>query len=489
MSKDALPDDVFQPPIMWPGWIAEQFVNRDLAYYREGVLYLESGQRFFLHKEGHSGNAVQGQDFVSFIDHIFVHNLLTFVDNLLTCFPDESVMYGETLCNEHGERIVTVFHGRKNTTRLIVEISGWGYAPHSDITEVLREMRDFYRWGQVGTPPTSGACGQLWFKKGFKELHGQEWFQHRHKRPNGTCVSDIRAHQIGARNDLFVSPTEVVLEFLEIDEKNAHAAAAALLPTGPEYKILCGEVEGFATYFVECEVTIHESFGNIGPFPFRVADGHGTRVVYPTVPATYNTWLWKEECEASEQRGCTVKRYDGWGWKTLTDDFAYIVQFIEWLRDNAPSEHIAKKVKHALVAGFGRFGLPEWKFVLTDEETDIHTASIGIGAMDWCVKRLEDTHPTSMPHWFAYILMRCRLALYLEMIKHAEEELLASDTDAFYVRRTAIQYPGPNDPVHTGDWRVKLLHGNPERKTFPVARHLNALEKVKNPGKKQKNML
>lgn len=487
------PDDIFRPPLQWPRWIADQYTDRTLAYYREGVLYLEGGQSIGL-VSGLGPSTVV--DFVHFVDSIFAHNLLTFTDDLLTCFPAESVMYGDVLCNERGDRIVTIFRGKKNTQRIVVKIAGWGYVPlytglfrygqeKYTLKEVFQQMREFYRYGQVGTPPTAGACGQEWFKRGFKDLYGVEWFAHRHKRPNGTCVSDIRQHQIGARNDLFVSPTEIVLEFLEIDEKNAHAAAAALLPTGPEFRVIHGEVVPFATYFVECEVTVHEHLGHIGPFPVRVVFGNDSRISYPTIPGTYNAWLWKEEAEATEQRGCTVVRKNGWGWKELTNDFAYIVKFIEWLRDNAPNELIARKVKHALVAGFGRFGLPEWKFLLTDEETDIHTAIGEAEALEWCVKRIEDTRPTSMPHWWAYILMRCRLALYLEMMKH--DEVLASDTDAFYVRSSKIVYPGNTDIVKTGDWRVKLLHGNPEQKTFPVARHLNALEKIKNPGKKRKD--
>src|SRR6185312_11928884 len=106
-------------------------------------------------------------------------------------------------------------------------------------------------------------------------------------------------------------------------------------------------------------------------------------------------------------------------------------------------------------------------------------------AYDWFVRSERDYRPATMPHWFNYTLMQCRLSL-TKMAKYwAEREMLvATNTDAVLLKPEAdvSEYPDKGSPMPVGAWGKRTLHNV----TVPAKRHLISDEKVTRPGAPKK---
>lgn len=482
-------EDIYEAALLWPRYIEKKWASRLLAAYAlPGTLVSEDGQK----------HPCDG--FTDFIITLFDKNMLTFVDDLAT-FPylQECLARGAYIpCTEMGKPIAIRMKGPRNTTRWIVNASAWD----GDLSQRKDETREEHMarvvaWMQlirevmgyvgVGTQTTPGATGQALMRRAWKEAYGEEgWRGHRHQRPPKIACHQIETTTSGARSDTIEMGTSFELAW-EVDRKNAYGKCLEQLPSGPTYRIFKGRTDGWASYYVRCRVTITEQLV-LGPFPVRVRDetrgGKGSKPVFPTAPGEYITWLWKEEIEKARAEGCLVETFEGWGWQEFTNDFQPFVNFMTRLRDEAPP-HIAPYIKKFLVAAIGRFGMPSGLYIMVPEDQagpdDVAICDKAGIMLDWFAHWIPDKHPMTMPHWFSFILMQCRLALYEMALPYAEsEQLIATNTDAVIVKAEAdvSSWPDRDQPIATGQWRKRLLH----EVVVPAARHLESVEKWVTPG-------
>lgn len=455
-------------PLLWPRFIEKNFPTRTLAFFRDDTLTLEDGRVFHV------------SDWDTYYSLVFTENLLTFCSKIAQ-FPylAELVSLGSVLCHQHGKPIAARLKGARNTTRWLVESSGWDYVTVGP--QMLAELRETYQHCDVGTPTTPGALGQALMRKTWKELYANDWKSHRHKVPPAIACEEMAAHRTGARSEVTDQKSMFSTAF-ELDQKNAYAHAFQKQPTGNCFRILCGAVSGMVTYFVACVVTIVKTL-TLGPFPVRDEQGE---VSYPRAPGVYSTWLFKEEVEDAESVGCLVKKGKGWGWKQWTEEPGNWVRLMSHLRDSAPSEMVATHIKRAIVAGIGRHGIPAETYQLVPGThrgpRDVPVSVAGV-AYDWWIHAEVDFTPSTLPHWFYYTLMQCRRALYHFSLPFAEQEqFLASNTDAIIVKNTAHveNYVEKLQGIRaaTGQWRKTVLYDA----RMPQKRHLYSKYKTVTPG-------
>ncbi len=456
-------------PILYPAYIEEQFRERNLAYYADNSITTEQGIVYTI------------PDFSTLLTTIFEHNLLTFMLQLPT-FPyiEQVIQYGgKVLCSEDGKPLGIRIKGGKNTARWIVSASGWGCDRLS--VEWLQLLRQVYQTAQVGTPATPGALGQAMFRQSFKQSHGDNWRQHRHRRPSGPIANKIREESSGARSEVFQLGVVFDVAY-ENDQHNGYGAAlAAPQPTGKTFSITGKVAQNYPFYFVKCEVMIHHDMV-IGPFPVRVGDKRNRHPVFPCDRGVYVTWLWNREIETTRREGCSVKIISGFAWREATYDFAPFVEAVAQLRDTAPHE-VRPFLKLALVAAVGRLGMPSERYSLVAGRDrivgDTPVCDAGI-AYDWWIHQEHDSYPQSMPHMFSHTLMLCRLSLF-EMAKRCMQQelnVIATNTDAVITEKRDATLQVKGEHVETGEWTALELHNV----IVKANRHLDSDEKSVHPG-------
>jgi hypothetical protein len=473
MSED------FQMPLLWPRYIEKKQQQRTLAYFKNFLLVTEHGLR------------IEVLDLETFKNQLFAHNLLVSVESVpLFPFLEEALgkEHVKTHCTEEGIAIGIVFTGQRRSTRWVVSSKSWGYQFVS--SDMLAEIRATFTHCQVGTANTAGALGQKLMREAWKREYGlpqyeagecinEGWKGHRHQRPNKMACDCLQAHQTGARSDTFDTINEFDIAF-EIDRKNAYAAAFLEQPTGHCFRITSGPSPAMLKYFVRCTIEIKERLV-LGPFPIRIKDGKNDRPVYPTQPGIYETWGWNDEVTLARSKGCMVVCHEGYGWYEVSRDMECWVRLMSWLRETAPTREVEQHIKHAIVAGIGRFGMGDTRYeLIAEEQVDLEKDKLAEGenalAYGWFVHATVEERPMTMPHWFSHTLMQCRIALYKEMLPYAErEQLIATNTDAGIVRADAdiSAYPQKGTPgIQTGVFSVKTLLNV----TTPAARHLEAID-------------
>lgn len=433
----------FEPPLLWPRYIEKKWRQRTLAYFQGGEIVTESHQ------------GIVCPDINILVYTIFDLNLLTFIDSFaLFPFTDELLDIGTVLCTESGQPIAATIKGARNSTRWVIQAKSWGFAGVGP--KMLETLRAVYRHCGVGTPNTLGALGQTLMRKAYKDAYGELWKYYRHKRPPGVACADISEHSSGARRER--TSDDQVSYGWEIDEKNGYLANIGRLPTGDCYRVFDSAESGvYLVYFVRCKVVIPQPLA-LGPFPVRIEGSP----LYPTQPGSYEAWLWNDEIALSREQGCLIETYEGYGWCEVTNDLAPFIDLMSQLRDSAPVE-IVDFIKQAIVSGIGRFGMTEGKYVLVSGEeksdTDLPITARGL-AYDWWVHHEPEYRPLTMPHWYRFIIMRCRVKLYqlaLPFVK--SEHLLGLNTDAILVKDCELvhNFPEKNQPVETGEYRRKRI--------------------------------
>lgn len=459
-------------PILFPAYIEKEWKSRVLALYDGHSIITETGEAYVIH------------NFSTLLITVFEHNLLTFMLNLPTFPYLEQVIAmpgSNCCCTEQGKPVGIRLKGAKNTARWIVNAGAWGC---EELTiGWLQLMRRIYERAGVGTPATPGALGSAIFRKTFKQQHGENWRHHRHRRPPGPYAEQIRVVSSGARSEVFHLNVMYKIAY-ENDQHNGYGAALLeFQPTGKTYRVRGKAVRHYPMYFVECEVTIHESL-LYGVFPMRVSDGNGrnTHPIFPRSPGVYRAWLWKEEIDLCQQEGLTVSIKSGFAWKEVTDDFGPMVQELARLRDESP-ESEAGYFKLALVAFTGTLGMPTERYNLVsgDERKPGDRAIGDAGTVyDWWIHAEQNPYPQSMPHIFSHTLMLCRLSLFGMMKQATLEELniIATNTDAVVTEKKSVNLPVKGTPVNTGEWTSFELHDV----VVKANRHLDSREKSVHPG-------
>lgn len=477
------------PPLLllFPRFIEKKYKQQCLSFYRDATIIKEDGQRILVHT------------FYDFVETVAGHNLLVLVDSLLDCFLGECIRYAEeVLCNKDAEPLCVKFRGADRRTYWIIEGHAWAFPTIEENGQVvqckrvgmrmLKTIRRFYDHIDVGTPTTPAAAGQALMRKAWAMAWGADWKQHRHERPSQSCVDDMRQRLIGSRSDLFVSKDERIAHVKEIDLKNAFAAAAREgLPTGKQYRFIKGSSPSsyYLVYFCEVRLRILNRL-SLGPFPVKGEDG---RVTYPIEEGEYVTHAWNFEIDVYRSAGIKVEEGEGYGWRETTDDMGKWVDLVSELRDSAPDKEVEFLVKFAIVAGLGRFLMPEIKYVLSEEPgVDGQEVATMEGATTWWANPVKDEKPQDMVHWGLVILAKVRVWLYQEMLRRQllGDRLLSSNTDAFYVEAEADTscYPSRED-AKTGDWRVKSWETEENKPTFPARRWDNLKGKGKHPGQER----
>lgn len=470
----------FEPAILWPKYLGKP-VERTLACFEGGLLLDEFEATW------------EPQSAEELVSLLFENNLQCYVRQVHTMDYIDGLkeLATTSYATEDGKVIALTFANKRRSTRWIISSSSYGKrVPDREWLRLLRKDMDY---AGVGTPNTAGAMGQALMKKAWRETYGEEWYLHRHQRPNRIQSRLLHDTRVGARSE--TTDFEATYEdSIQIDKKNAYAAASEELPTGPAFAIVYGQVEDMKMYYVRATVSIVETLP-LGPFPLR-RKNQDEENVYPTCPGDYDTWLWHNEIANSRKAGCIVKIHNGMGWLETTTDMACWVRLMEKLRDNAPTERCKDLMKLAIVAGLGRFGMSDLCYELIseaqrlagDKDPSDRLAEGTMGMMtDWWVRATVDPRPQTMPHWYGWILACLRGWIYEEALPYAQSEhLVAIDTDAIYVAREADISQYKTEHVTTGDFRIKSY----QRLQTPAKRHFEGIDAdgkpySKRPGKKR----
>jgi hypothetical protein len=420
---------------LWPAYLEKFPTERTLALFRENVLITEHGE------------ILEADTFPLLFTCVFDYNLLTFVINLTDDFPylDDCVHNKkvQVICNKEGKPTCVRLTGKKNSSRWIIPESSWDRAGYerkqreknpdfilSD-KNFVSFMRQTYDHFALGTRPTPSSCGVA--------LLRDHWKQNNLSRISGCNRSTARflyEHRIGSRCDLFVEKGSFFDELIELDMATAFGAMyCQKIPVGSGIKFLGNDCWQFFTFFCECTVTIPNELA-LGPFPVRKAKQ--SKIVYPTLPGTYQTYLWKEQIEDALQVGCKVEIHKGFGWHDSTEDMTIPSQHLYHLRNTAPNDWIEVATKKITTGAYGRFGMNNSFYSLVDEES----SDFGQGCitdsqnnpLDYFVKEEKDYSTPSMIHWYSYNLMQCTRALYQYALPYAREgRLIMTNYDAIIV--------------------------------------------------------
>lgn len=457
-------------PILFPPYIGKK-ICRGLAALFPDFLLLESGERLGFTDE---------EELVSLL---FSENLLTLVESVAD-LPDAlielAIEHGVVYCTKEGKPRSLKIKGPKNTTRWLIDLSAWGEEATLSL-DFLKQLRKLFDLCKVGTPPTSGALGMALLKKNWRDLYGDDWPEHRHRRPPEGVCQELRARGTGARSEVEEEALGALIEqCIELDRKNSYGADLCEVPTGPTVRFLFGDVAEFACYVGECQVTIAEPL-SYGLFPVRV----GEERIYPTAPGRYTAWLWSPEITFLREQGLTVEVGAGYGWYQMTRDPETFVKLMEKLRDKHPD--LADQIKGALVKTVGRLGMDNKSYQLTQGETDRQVSTNG-RVYDWFVEEIIEINRNTMPHWFWYVLMQTRLALTKEALTWQKKEmLLATNTDAVYLSPVADMSlyvkATLKHSVNSGEWSWSTRNALPAQPMFPANRHLISREKRATPGR------
>lgn len=235
--------------------------------------------------------------------------------------------------------------------------------------------------------------------------------------------------------------------------------------------------EGYATWFCECEITIHHRLA-LGPFPVRDRRDE-EKIMYPTEPGTYRAFLWKEQAEDALLLGCSLRVFFGYGWRDFTSDNGYFVELVDYLLRTSPDSATRRIVKSATVAGIGRHGMNNTLHILVPEER-ASTGDVQVNsphsatAFDYFIHALQLGRQPNMVHWFSYTMMQCARTLFWHALPYAEKEwLVATNYDAVFISAWGDEMqryrPKSTSDRRTGE--VNYILHNKQDKRYWVKAH------------------
>lgn len=415
----------------WPNYFEREYPNRRLAILKGHNLYVENIGNFKV------------DELATLIDLLFSTNSLAFCESLgnKKVFPWLSnAVYSEhceVLSDKEGRPLAARFRGKNNSSRWLIPASTWqrkdetGRLKPIDLT-YLQEMREIFSYYKI-VKPTPGSLGRAILRRSFRENN-----EKRQTAPNALALKFLRYHGVGGRCDTLVhsydETGDIYPVLLELDMSSAYLAHFMHLPTGTSRWFRNGNIEPFVTYFAECDVTIHQELA-LGPFPVRTGRKE-SKIVYPTLPGTFHTYLWKEQIEDAQQAGCTVVVSHGIGWSdftTCTSDFCRYMHHSRILHTGMAIEDDDKKIA---VSTIGGFGMKQTYYRLTSDDDGRYPAVLddNHNPLDYYIEEYTDYKQPSMLHWRDFCIKECNRTLYKYALPYAKEgRLIMTNYDALLI--------------------------------------------------------
>ncbi len=436
------------------------FPNYPYVYTPERNVYFLDGRRIY----DENGVAYSVPEFNDVREFLFKHNALVFVKSLQNdakllnsiVHDEQSVVSATKAGIPTSSTIQSPLDKRKR--RKIVSSKAWG--SNIDLCpRFLRDVKEVYKACNVGVYPTPSTLGKAMMFDSW-----QAWNLPLHTAPNIRAVTFLQQHAFGGRCDT-PGAGNFYDTAIEYDMSSAYLAHSYPLPTGTSIPFLATDINQFATFFAHCKITIHYELP-LGPFPKRLAGSK--RIVYPTLPGTYETYLWKEQIEDCRAAGCTVELLDGYGWKNVTEDMLYYAKEAYDLRMHYFGEDIEGYMKQIIVASFGQFGSFGNYYCLVPHERAMPQDRWVVdehGPLDVYIHELPPNYNVpAMAHWYFFILMQCARTLYHFALPFAKQgRLIMSNYDAVVVtegneHHTYVRkYTYAAKEVHAGSWRWSRL--------------------------------
>lgn len=369
---------------------------------------------------------------------------------------------------------VTIKEGRERRT--FVDSKVWDWTPCAEFLHRLRRFFDYVGVGDYASPAALGEA--IWRSRRDTAV----------STPCAACCADLREHSLGGRADTPALGARLLYAY-EIDMRSAYLSFLTRLPTGTAC-VLREEPYGrhkANIWFAPCEVDTHDMESHFSPVGYRTESGLSFPV-RRNGPRRFVSWLWSDEVRAARDTGAHVRIYaPGWQWTMVDDENETYLARLWELRENARDAQELQWLKKAGVAALGRQALPPWGYVIVDDASPKRTDDdIPLVSSDkntpisglWLHREDDEKHTPRVVHWWAYTLMKCRLALWsrMEWEHQAGNVVLMTNYDAILLKEPS-RGPVVVEPTY-GEWKQQRL----TRVRIPYPRGLYAAEKQTLPG-------
>lgn len=415
----------------------------------------------------------------------------------------------------------------------------WRDKPASDILTTIQHIGDFTGAGIHRNP---GCLGDHILRRSWDHDPETGRILNPITRPPSGARDCILAHTPGGRAEWLDARTFPIAH--ELDMRSAYASCATLVPSGTTSRIspYMGRHTGgrytsaelnssYRFWFVRCIVSWEDSLP-VSPIPTRIQSSPNW--IYPTKPGTYGVitgscwscerlrkrcihgeerrecrvcvhtrpvcvncqkkevWLWNRQVSLAEQAGMEVQIIEGFGWNRSTNALASWSAEMDRYRSYYESTHQpgqAAKIKSAIVATIGRFGMPPVsREIIRDEAADNLDQPYcfqgdGPPISEYWIRSTRSEESANPVHIYSYILMECAARLYERELEEINDgnTVIASNFDAMYLLHPSQRATGKG----LGSWRQREHHNfqavynrgivSDEKETLPGLSRVNSL--------------
>lgn len=372
--------------------------------------------------------------------------------------------------------VIGVLYKQGREQRSFLDSNVWGWVPCAEFLQRLRRFFDYVGVGEYASPSALGeAVWRLARPVGVST-------------PCAACCADLREHSLGGRADTPALGARL-LEAYEIDMRSAYLAFLRRVPTGTAHR-LRREPWGKQRdniWFAPCEVDTHDMESFFSPVGYRT-DAGLSFPVRRNGPRRFVCWLWSDEVRAARDTGAHVRVVaPGWQWSVVDYENEAYLQALWRLREGVRDAQELEWLKKASLAALGRQALPPWGYVIIDDASPKRTDDdipLVSGDLEhpisglWMHAEADDHHTPRVTHWWAYTLMKCRLALWsrMEWEHQAGNLVLMTNYDAILLKEPS-RGPVLVNPTY-GEWKQQRL----TRVHIPYPRAITSREKKVLPG-------
>ena len=360
--------------------------------------------------------------------------------------------------------------------RQFMDAKVWDWTPCAEFLHRLRRFFDYVAVGEYASPAALGEA--LWRKQRVTGV----------STPCAACCADLREHSLGGRADTPALGARL-LQAYEIDMRSAYLSFLRAVPTGTAHRLYrepWGQHKD-AIWFAPCEVDASGLETYFSPVGYRSDSGLSFPASRNSV-RRFQSWLWNEEVYAARDAGADVHVLaPGWQWTLVDDENEAYLTAVWQLRDGVADAQELDWLKKCSLAALGRQALPPWGYVIIDDASpkrsdddipllsgDKETPISGL----WMHAEADDHHTPRVTHWWAYTLMKCRLALWarMEWEHRAGNFVLMTNYDAILLKEPS-RGPVVVNPTY-GEWKQQRLR----RVYIPYPRAISSPDKQVLPG-------